>query len=190
MSNYLRPDQQSPSYIIDQLRFILNSIDKHVDHEYKIGDFIYGLLYDGYTKEEIVKQIKEIPKDVSLIAQKTLDYIDHRVDRDWYQNEFCVEAIETFHIVCILDLQQTKKYYDLILDPDNRIIVALANRNYKINRIYQNILESYIVKERLEREIEELKSKYKLLEIHLTYMPGGEGYLEAKEDFDEIVSEK
>lgn len=85
-----------------------------------------------------------------------------------------------------MDLQQTKKYYDLILDPDNKIIVALANKNYKINRIYQDILESYIVKERLEREIEELKSKYKLLEMHLKYMPGGEGYLEAKEDFQSL----
>lgn len=94
MSSYLRPHQQSPSYITKQLNIILNSIDKHVDHEYQIGDFIYGLLYDGYPKDEIVKQIKNIPEEVSLIAQKTLDYIDYRVERDWYQNEFCVEAIE------------------------------------------------------------------------------------------------
>ena len=192
MNKYLILEKTNPSYITNQLRFILKSIDKHVDHEYQIGDFIYGLLYDGYTKEEIVKQIKEIPKDVSLIAQKTLDYIDHRIENHWYDqnnwvdNDFIIEATEIFHIVCILDLQQTKKYYDLILDPDNRIIVPLANRNYKINRIYQGILESYIVKERLEREIEELKSKYKLLETHLKYMPGGEGYLEAKENFDSV----
>lgn len=60
----------------------------------------------------------------------------------------------------------------------------MANKNYKINRIYQDIIESYIVKERLEREIEELKSKYKLLETHLKFMPEGEGYLEAKEHFE------
>jgi hypothetical protein len=185
MTDYLRPHQQSHSYITKQLNLILNSIDKHVDHEHQIGYFIYGLLYDGYSKEEIVKQIKDIPKQLSLIAQKTLDYIDYQVERDWwYQNEFCVEAIEIFYIVCLLDLQQTKKYYDMILDPDNKIIVALANKNYKINRIYQNILESYIIKERLEREIEDLKSKYKLLETHLKYMPGGEGYLETMEHFE------
>jgi hypothetical protein len=131
-----------------------------------------------------VKQIKDIPEELSLIALRTLDYIDNRVERDWYQNEFCVEAIEIFYVCCLLDLEGIKKYYDLILDPTNTIIVALANKNYKINRIYQNILESYIVKERLEREIEELKSKYELLETHLKFMPGGEGYLEAKEDFE------
>lgn len=84
-----------------------------------------------------------------------------------------------------MDLQEIKKYYEIILEPTNKIIVALANKNYKINRIYQDILESYIVKERLEREIEELKYKYKLLETHLKYMPGGEGYLEAKEELDD-----
>jgi hypothetical protein len=51
-----------------------------------------------------------------------------------------------------LDLQEIKKYYEIILEPTNKIIVALANKNYKINRIYQDILESYIVKERLERD--------------------------------------
>jgi hypothetical protein len=35
------------------------------------------------------------------------------------------------------------------------------------------------------KEIEELKYKYKLLETHLKYMPGGEGYLEAKEELDD-----
>jgi hypothetical protein len=94
MTNYLRLDTSTHSYITKQLNIILNSIDKHVDHEYQIGDFIYGLLYDGYSKDEIVKQIKDIPEEISLIAQKTLDYIDHRIERDWYQNEFCVEAIE------------------------------------------------------------------------------------------------
>lgn len=183
MSSYLRPHHQSSSYITKQLHIILNSIDKHIDHEFKIGDFIYSLLYDGYTKEEIVKQIKEIPEEVSLIAQKTLDYIDHRVERDWYQNEFCVEAMEIFHVCCLLDLDGIKKYYEMILDPDNKIIVALAYKKYKINNLYQSIFESYVVKERLEREINELESKYKLLETHLKYMPGGEGYFEANESF-------
>ena len=169
-----------------QLNKILNSIDKYVDHEYKIGDFIYGLLCDGYTKDEIVKQIKEIPNEISLIAQKTLDYIDHRVEHDWDQNEFCVEAIEIFHIVCLLDLQQTKKYYEIILDPGNSIIIPLVNKSYKINGIYQDILKSYIEKDKLERELKDLRDKYKLLETHLKYMPEGEGYLEAKEHFESL----
>jgi hypothetical protein len=53
MTDYIRPHQQSHSYITKQLHIILNSIDKHVDHEYKIGDFIYSLLYDGYTRKRL-----------------------------------------------------------------------------------------------------------------------------------------
>lgn len=70
MKNYI--ETSTTSYITKKLLLILNSIDKHVDHENKIGDFVYSQLYDGYTKDEIVKQIKEIPKEVSLIAQKTM----------------------------------------------------------------------------------------------------------------------
>ena len=196
---HFRPHQESPSYITKcstlgvgplgpmtkQLNIILNSIDKYVDHEYKIGDFIYGLLYD-YTKDEIVKQIKEIPNEISLIAQKTLDYIDYRINDEWWFNQFGVEAIEIFHIVCLLDLQQTKKYYEIILDPGNSIIIPLVNKSYKINGIYQDILKSYIEKDKLERELKDLRDKYKLLETHLKYMPEGEGYLEAKEHFESL----
>jgi hypothetical protein len=35
--------------ITNSLRLILSSIDKYVDHEFKIGDFIYGLLNFGNT---------------------------------------------------------------------------------------------------------------------------------------------
>jgi hypothetical protein len=73
--------------ITNSIRLILSSIDKYVDHEYKIGDFIYGLLYEGHSKEEIIMHVKQIPEEVSLIAQKTLDYIDDRIDDDWYNNE-------------------------------------------------------------------------------------------------------
>ena len=125
--------------INNSLRLILSSIDKHVDHEFKIGYFIFCLLYEGHSKEEIVRQLREILNQVSLIAQKTLDYVDHRIEIHWYNNEFCVEAIEIFHIVCLLDLDQTKKYYDMILDPENKIIIPFANKNYKINRIFQDI---------------------------------------------------
>jgi hypothetical protein len=195
MEKYIQ--KETPSYLSKQLRFILDSIDKYVDHEYKIGDFIYRLLCDGYSKEEIVsavcvpyishQQIKEIPEEISLISQKILDYIDHRAEDEWFFNQFGFEAIEIFHICCLLDLQQTKKYYEIILDPSNSIIIALANKNYKINQIYQGILESYVTKEKLEREIEIHKEKYKLLETHLKYMPDGEGYMEAKYHFDYLL---
>jgi cell division protein FtsB len=37
---------------------------------------------------------------------------------------------------------------------------------------------------KLEKENEKLKRKLKELEEHLRYMPDGEGYLEAKADFE------
>jgi hypothetical protein len=62
----------------------------------------------------------------------------------------------------------------------------LANKKYKINRIYQDILENYLTREKLERELEKYKEKYKLLKTHLKYMPEGEGYLEAKEHYEQL----
>ena len=40
--------------------------------------------------------------------------------------------------------------------------------------------------EELERELKDLKEKFKLLETHLKYMPDGDGYLDAKEHFETI----
>lgn len=52
------------------------------------------------------------------------------VEKDrWYSNEFSFEAIEIFHICCLLDLSQTNKYFETILSKKKYLF---------INKIYHD----------------------------------------------------
>ena len=164
----------SMTYISDTLLTIINNL-----HEYKsyvTGDFIYSLLLGSISKNKIVEQIKLLPQIITIIVEKTLSYIHSRIEDSWYRSEFCFEAIEIFHICCLLDLSQTKKYFE----------TTLSKKNYLfINKIYRDVLESYITKEELDR----YKEKYKLLKTHVKYMPDGEGYIESKNHFERVFKE-
>jgi hypothetical protein len=167
-------DKSNPTHIQDTLLMIITNLDEY--KSYVTGDFIYSLLlYGSVSKIEIVEKIKLVPQMIPTIVEKTLSYIhtESRFD-DWDHDGFCFEVIEIFHICCLLDLPQTKKYFD-----------SLSKMKYKIIRVYHDLLESYIVKE----ELEMYKKKYKLLETHLKYMPEGEGYLEAKNHFENCKTE-
>ncbi len=151
----------STTYISDTLLTIIKNRDQYED--YVVGDFIYGLLYESISKIEIIEKIKDFPQMIPIIVEETLSYIYGRIKSDWDGRNFCFEAIEIFHICCLLDLPQTKKYFE----------TTLSKMKYKINKVYTDILESYIIKE-----------KYKLLKTHLKFMPNGEGYQESKEHFE------
>jgi hypothetical protein len=60
------------------------------------------------------------------------------------------------------------------------------------NRYFERCTENKIYKEensKMKEEIEGLKKKIEELELHLKYMPGGEGYLEAKEHLESLINE-
>jgi hypothetical protein len=162
-------DTSNPTYIQDTLLMIINNLDEY--KSYVVGDYIYGLLlYESVSKIEIVEKINLVPQMIPIIVEKTLSYTESRFD-DWDNDGFCFEVIEIFHICCLLDLPQTKNYFD-----------SLSKIKYKIIRVYHDILESYVVKEELER----YKEKYKNLKTHVKYMPNGEGYQESKEHFESL----
>ena len=156
-------ESRNPNYISDILSIVINNREQYKD--YVVGDFIYGLLYESISKIEIVKKIKDFPQMIPSIVHETLTYIHGRIESDWDGRDFCFEAIEIFHICCLLDLPQTKKYFEN----------TLSKMKYKIIQVFNDILESYIIKE-----------KYKLLKTHLKFMPNGEGYQESKEHFESL----
>jgi hypothetical protein len=160
---WIEKESRTPNYISDTLSMVINNRDQYKD--YVVGDFIYGVLYDSISKIQVVEKIKDFPQMISIIVKETLTYIYERIKSDWDGTAFCFEAIEIFHICCLLDLSQTNQYFEN----------TLSNMKYKIIQVYSDILASYIVKE-----------KYKLLKTHLKFMPNGEGYLESKEHFESI----
>lgn len=53
-----------------------------------------------------------------------------------------------------------------------------------------NILDKYRTYEKLEHEIYKLKSENALLQAKVAYQPNGAGYQEAKEDFENLISNR
>jgi hypothetical protein len=94
-----------------------------------------------------------------------------------------------------LDKYNTKKILDTIISSqifiecaeilcnyDSNNIFCNCNRTYN-NLLFDKYIERYKQVNKLEKENYELKEQIKQLELHIRFMPHGEGYQEAYENF-------
>jgi hypothetical protein len=91
-------------------------------------------------------------------------------------------------------MKKDENYVSYFTYEHNRIVYLGQSDFYKcefdmayngdIEKIVEIVSKSFKIYVKLERENQKLKRELKELKEHLKYMPDGEGYLEAKADFE------
>jgi hypothetical protein len=136
-----------------------------------------------YSHKEIVEYIRE-NKKYDIVNDVLEDFVDksNRL-RIFYTHEY----FNVFMVLCKIDLSKMAYYYN-------------SYRNTKLYDEYRTIFDSFKLAidinsrerkmmeriESMEMRNEILEREIRKLEIQIRYQPGGEGYLEAKEEFDSL----
>jgi hypothetical protein len=86
--------------------------------------------------------------------------------------------------------EEDKKHFSYLLDPKT---FNWSNKNYayewnkklidKVDTIYKRKMDE------LEKKMDELKKQHQLIRGELYYAPSGEGYIEAKKNFEDLQDE-
>jgi hypothetical protein len=154
---------------------ILDFIVKYVSNDDEIEpiDFLFSIRKQIYDEENIFCIVRYIfekfnPKEI----EKYSYYL--------YDKEKLPSSEKTW-----FDYIKFLYKYDFIkLDKIFQDSYDKKTRRTKI--LLQNYISQCGKINQLEEENCQLKKKIEEMELHLKYMPGGEGYMEAKEDFEHL----
>lgn len=149
---------------------LLNSISNALLKSGSIHTIDFMLRFGNFVKDVdrlvIVKYLfSKFGTEMKKYQNELLDYL-YRFNNS-STNEF-IECIDVF----------TENNLDL-----NKINLICDRINILIRR-YQ---KSFLKMRDLERENKSMKDRIKELELQIQYMPGGDGYLEAKENFKKLI---
>ena len=173
----------SPFYIQSLVinDFIKNSIERLFDPELKMivecvssteqNKYLHFLLEVGFYcneewKEKIMSYvIEKCPEDLRYYPLA----IYHLIRYMKCSTEKKIEWVEFF---------SGKEYHEL----HENIHRELGTKEW-----YDVYIKNFRLNKELKKENEHLKSKIQLLEAHIQFMPDGDGYLEAKKNFESLA---
>jgi len=166
LNEYLKKLASKYNLVTEEL---LDSISKPLLKSGSIHPIDFMLRFGNFVNDSnrilIIKYLfSKFGTEMKKYQNEILDYVYR------FKNSSINEFIECIDVLTENDLDLNK--INLLCDKVN-ILIRRYQHNYKKMRD-------------LERENKSMKDKIKELELQIQFMPGGDGYLEAKENFEKL----